>query len=316
MGGVGVDSDQFQPFIPYTLSLNHTPLPPPTSIPLLPPPPCILSLHPPITCHPKGGIQASSVEKNALKRKAGLLSVSLVCVPVCVCARVYVCAFVCVLGLNTLFVVCVRLCVRRGGEAIGGADGQLLCSLLYCVHIYSLSIFLSLSSTVALPQFFPLGHFSTRVFLLSLFFFPPPCFLFSPCSLFHSLLSCGRWQRGAAAAAPAAATEQKPECEQEMGRGEGGCGKRRRRRRRKEVGVRHMESLVKGPPQRECACACGSVMNRGGWGGAGHNGCPLRQRFDSNRQRRRETDRQISRQIGLCRMVQRQTWKWEPLFVF
>ena len=26
-----------------------------------------------------------------------------------------------------------------------------------------------------------------------------------------------------------------------------------------EVGVRHMESLVKGPPQRECVCACGSV---------------------------------------------------------
>lgn len=28
-----------------------------------------------------------------------------------------------------------------------------------------------------------------------------------------------------------------------------------------------MESLVKGPPQRECACACSSVMNRGGRGG-------------------------------------------------
>lgn len=25
-----------------------------------------------------------------------------------------------------------------------------------------------------------------------------------------------------------------------------------------------MESLVKGPPQRERACACGGVMNRGG----------------------------------------------------
>lgn len=44
--------------------------------------------------------------------------------------------------------------------------------------------------------------------------------------------------------------------------GKGGCGTRRRRR--KEVGVRHMESLVKGPPQRECVYACGSVVNRGG----------------------------------------------------
>lgn len=33
------------------------------------------------------------------------------------------------------------------------------------------------------------------------------------------------------------------------------------------MGVRHMESLVKGPPQRECACASSSVMNRGGRGG-------------------------------------------------
>lgn len=28
-----------------------------------------------------------------------------------------------------------------------------------------------------------------------------------------------------------------------------------------------MESLVKGPPQRDRACACGGVMNRGGRGG-------------------------------------------------
>lgn len=61
-----------------------------------------------------------------------------------------------------------------------------------------------------------------------------------------------------------------------MGRGEGGCGKRRRRRKRKEVGVRHMESLVKGPPQRECACACGSVMNRGGWGGGRIQWMPIK----------------------------------------
>lgn len=30
-----------------------------------------------------------------------------------------------------------------------------------------------------------------------------------------------------------------------------------------------MESLVKGPPQRERACACGGVMNRGGREGGG-----------------------------------------------
>ncbi len=281
-GCVGVDSDQFQAFIPYALSLNHTPASP---VPLPPASLYILSLHPPITCHPKGVIQAGSLERNGLKREAGLLSVSLSPSRVCVC----VCVCVCVLRLNTLFVVCVRLCVRRGGEARGGADGQPLCSLLYCVHIYSLplslfvfylSLFLRFSPQSFLPSCLPLFTHS----------FSP---LFSSSSsLFHPLLSCSRWQRGAAAAA---ATEQKPECEQEMGRGEGGCGKRRRR---KEVGVRHMESLVKGPPQRECVCACGSVMNRGG-GEAGYNRCPLRQRFDSNRQRRGETDRQISRQT--CR---------------
>lgn len=82
------------------------------SVPVLHPPhPPLLyilySLHPPITCHPKGVIQASSLEKNGLKREAGLLSVSFSCACVCM--------FVCMLGLNTLFVVCVRLCVRRGG---------------------------------------------------------------------------------------------------------------------------------------------------------------------------------------------------------
>lgn len=48
-----------------------------------------------------------------------------------------------------------------------------------------------------------------------------------------------------------------------------------------------MESLVKGPPQRECVRACGSVMNSAG-GEAGHNRCPLRQRSDSNRQKGRD----------------------------
>lgn len=191
------------------------------------------------------------------------------CVCVCVGVKYSLCG-----------VVCVRLCVRRGGEARGGADGQPLCSLLYCVHIYSLPLSLFIFYLSPFSPLFP----SVFSYIMSSFhsFFTT---LFFPSSFFfHPLLSCSRWQRGAAAAA--AATEQKPECEQEMGRGEGGCGKQRRR---KEVGVRHMESLVKGPPQRECVCACGSVMNGGGGGQAGYNRCPLRQRFDSNRQRRGET---------------------------
>lgn len=171
----------------------------------------------------------------------------------------------------------------------GGADGQPLCCI---VSTSTPSIFLSISFICPSFSALPLTLFFPPVFIFSLTLFHHS--LFSSSSLSHPLLSCSRWQRGAAAAA-----EQKPECEQEMGRGEGGCAKRRRR---KEVGVRHMESLVKGPPQRECVCACGCVMNRGG-GEAGYNRCPLRQRFDSNRQRRGETDRQISRQTS--KMAQR-----------
>lgn len=98
-GCVSVDSDQFQPF---TLSLNHTtPSTSPSSLLSY-----SLSLHLPITCYPKGVIQADSLERNGLKREPEPLSVYLVCVCVYVCARV--------IRLNTLFVVCVRLCVRRG----------------------------------------------------------------------------------------------------------------------------------------------------------------------------------------------------------
>lgn len=60
--------------------------------------------------------------------------------------------------------------------------------------------------------------------------------------------------------------------------------------------VRHMESLVKGPPLRECVFACGGVVNRGG-GAAEYNRNPLSQKLPSNRQKRRETDRQIRRLI-------------------
>lgn len=142
-----------------------------------------------------------------------------------------------------------------------------LSALCCIVSTSTLSLFLSLSFIC--PSFSTLSRslFSPHVLLFSLTLFHHSFLPLPP--FFHPLLSCSRWQCGAAAAA--AATEQKPECEQEMGRGEGGCGKRRRRR--KEVGVRHMESLVKGPPQRECVCACGSVLNRGG---AGYNRCPLR----------------------------------------
>lgn len=49
-------------------------------------------------------------------------------------------------------------------------------------------------------------------------------------------------------------------------------------------------------PLRGSVCACGSVLNRDR--GAGYNSFPLRQRFDSNRQRRGETERQTDRQIN------------------
>lgn len=66
-----------------------------------------------------------------------------------------------------------------------------------------------------------------------------------------------------------------------------------------EVGVRHMESLVKGPLRgRECACA--------GEGEAAYNRWPLGQRFDSNRQKRTRTDRQISRQT--TKTAEREGW--------
>lgn len=57
-------------------------------------------------------------------------------------------------------------------------------------------------------------------------------------------------------------------------------------------------------PLTGSVCACGSGVKRRG---VGYNRCPLRERFDSNRQRRGETDRQINRQT--CRMAQRKTWK-------
>ena len=83
------------------------------------------------------------------------------------------------LGLNTLFVVCVRLCVRRGGEARGGADGQPLCSLLYCVHIYSLPLSLFIFYLSPFSPLFPsafsyIMSSSFHSFFTTLFFFPLP----------------------------------------------------------------------------------------------------------------------------------------------
>lgn len=266
---------------------------PPILLPLPPAPP--LHPFPPSTHHlpPQGWNTGKLTGEERVKEK-GWAAFCLPVSRVCVCRGVGVCA--CVGVKYSLCGVYEAVCQEGRGGKRGSRWTASLLSAVLCPHLLFPSFSLYLLS-VSLSPFFPLSLFFpsclplfTRPFslLLSFYFF-----------LFHSLLSCGRWQRGAAAAVP----EQKPECEQEMGRGEGGCGKRRRR---KEVGVRHMESLVKGPPQRECAC--GSVMNREGGRGTGYNGCPLRQRFDSNRQRRGETDRQTSRQI--CRMVQRKAWKW------
>lgn len=200
------------------------------------------------------------------------------CVGVCACVGVK----------YSLCGVYEAVCQEGRGGKRGSRWTASLLSAVLCPHLLFPSFSLYLLS-VSLSPFFPLSLFFPSC--LPLFTRPFSLLFSSYFFLFHSLLSCGRWQRGAAAA-----PEQKPECEQEMGRGEGGCGKRRRR---KEVGVRHMESLVKGPPQRECAC--GSVMNREGGRGTGYNGCPLRQRFDSYRQRRGETDRQVGKYIEWCK---------------
>lgn len=214
-GCVGVDSDRFQPLIPYTLPLNHAPPHPSPSIPHT-----SFSLHPPITCQPKGVTQAGSLERNGLKREAGLLSVSL--------RRSHMRVRVCVEVKYSLCGVCEAVCQKgRGGERGSRWTASLLSAVL-CSHLLSPSL------SFICPSFsaFPLSLFSPHVFPLFTPSFSP---LFSPsCSVSHPLLSGSRWQHGAAAAA--AATEHKPECEQEMGRGEGGCGKRRRRRRKGEGG--------------------------------------------------------------------------------
>lgn len=166
-GCVGVDSDQFQPFIPYTLSRNHTP---PSPFRLPPAPLHTLSLHPPITCHPKGVIQASSLEKNGLKREAGLLSVSFPRARVCVC--VFARASVCVGVKYSLCGVCEAVCQEgREGERGSRWTASLLSAVL-CPHL----LFLSLSFIC--PSF--------SAFPLSLFF--PRVFLFSPALFHHSFL--------------------------------------------------------------------------------------------------------------------------------
>ena len=121
--------------------------------------------------------------------------------------------------------MCEAVCQEgRGGERGSRWTASLLSAVL-CPHLLFPSFSLYLLSVPLSPSFLP-----SCLPLFTPSFSP----LFSSSSsLFPPLLSCSRWQRGAAAAAAAAAaTEQKPECEQEMGRGEGGCGKRGRRRRR------------------------------------------------------------------------------------
>lgn len=180
---------------------SSSPIPCPSLTPLyphLPPSPYLpppMHPFPPSTHHlpPQGWNTGKLTGEERVKEK-GWAAFCFPRVCACVCGCVYVCAFVCVLGLNTLFAVCVRLCVRRGGEAIGGADGQLLCSLLYCVHIYSLSIFLSLSSTGRSSSVFPSQSFlhpclpPYPLFSTTLFFF---------LSLFPLSLSVVLWQMAA-----------------------------------------------------------------------------------------------------------------------
>lgn len=125
------------------------------------------------------------------------------------------CAFAaCVLGLNTLFVVCVR----RGGVGDGagvvvggrqkGEHMDSFSSAVLCTDVLFLSCHPPPPTSSAVP--FSPSSVSSR--------FSPPC------SSTHHLPTLSRsvvlWQMAAAAAA-AVATEQKPECEQGMGRGEG-----------------------------------------------------------------------------------------------
>lgn len=231
-GCVSVDSDQFQPF---TLSLNHTtPSTSPSSLLSY-----SLSLHLPITCYPKGVIQADSLERNGLKREPEPLSVYLVCV--CVCARHKV--------KYSLCGVCEAVCQ----EGMRGEEGEQMDSLSTPACIVSKPTLFLLSVLIFyLPLFSLLFPFSSLFILSSsslhsLIFFhhSRPFFLLLPLFTLCCLVadgSVGQQQQ----------ESRSHSVSKRWGRGEGGCGKRRRWR--KEVGVRHMESLVKGPPQRECVC--------------------------------------------------------------
>lgn len=102
--------------------------------------------------------------------------------PLCVRVRAHVC--VCVGVKYSLCGVCV--CQEgRGGEAIGGADGQLLCSLPYCSTRSPLSFILSSPPHPpgSLTSFLPPRSVSSS---FPIFFFPS-CFI----SLFFRLCVCG-----------------------------------------------------------------------------------------------------------------------------
>lgn len=124
-------------------------------------------------------------------------------------------------------------------------------SAVLCPHLLFPSFSLYLLS-VPLSPLFPLSLFFPHVFLFSLTLFHNSFLPFPPSFTLCCLVADGNVGQQQ----QQQQQSRSQSVSRRWGEGEGGCGKRRKR---KEVGVRHMESLVKGPPQRECVCACGSV---------------------------------------------------------
>lgn len=139
--------------------------------------------------------------------------------------------------------MCEAVCVRRGGE--GRQEGEQMGSFS--------------SAVCTLPLSFS-PHFHGCSILPFLCVFVD----LSPCSSAHPLPTLSHSVVLRQMAAGQRRQQQPQSRSQSVSRGWGeekGWWKEE-----EEVGVRHMESLVKGPPQRECACACSGVMNRGGRG--------------------------------------------------
>lgn len=122
--------------------------PSPLSLPFTP---NILSLHPPITCHPKGVIQTGSLERNGLNREAGLpLFLPLFlrsCVCVCVCVEVK----------YSLCGGCEAVCQEGRGCEVGSRWTASQLSSLLCSHLLfpalPLYLFICLSFPSSLPLF-------------------------------------------------------------------------------------------------------------------------------------------------------------------